>query len=136
MLSVSHTWSKINSKLLILDKIYFLNELDFRKFEKMDENENNDEIQELERIVSELKLETASINEEQYQVQLVNKRRNAVIRQKKTYEMNGHKFQPKVFSQPTMCTFCSEFIWYLFLSLFRVIYSRFQKKVHYYSISI
>ena len=73
----------------------------------------------LDRIVSELKMEKSStasdvIKEHEYQVQLVNKRRNAVIRQKKTYEMNGHKFQPKVFSQPTMCTFCSEFIWYFY----------------------
>ena len=40
------------------------------------------------------------------------KRRDAV-RLLKVHESNGHEYVAKFFSQPTFCSFCTEFLWYI-----------------------
>ena len=44
------------------------------------------------------------------QYAIVRKRRDAV-RLLKVHESNGHQFIAKFFSQPTFCSFCSDFLW-------------------------
>jgi hypothetical protein len=41
---------------------------------------------------------------------IIRKRRDAV-RLLKVHESNGHQFIAKFFSQPTFCSFCSDFLW-------------------------
>jgi hypothetical protein len=44
----------------------------------------------------------------------IRKRRDAV-RLLKVHESNGHQFLAKFFSQPTFCSFCAEFLWYIYI---------------------
>src|SRR6266536_1150495 len=42
---------------------------------------------------------------------LMHKRRNALKR--RIHQVNGHKFMATFFRQPTFCSICREFIWYV-----------------------
>jgi hypothetical protein len=48
------------------------------------------------------------------QFKIVRKRRDA-FRLMKIHESNGHEFIAKFFSQFTFCSFCDDFLWFLFV---------------------
>ncbi len=70
--------------------------------------------------------ETSAANK--LQLQVINKRRNALKHHKNVQETNGHRFILKVFSQPTICSFCGEFIW-LDFSRFHHLFYRERRRI-------
>jgi hypothetical protein len=42
-------------------------------------------------------------------------RRRGAIKQQKVHEVKGHQFIAKFFRQPTYCSFCNEFLWWVYI---------------------
>lgn len=40
-------------------------------------------------------------------------RRRGAIKKAKVHEVKGHEFIAKFFTQPTYCSFCNEFLWWV-----------------------
>jgi hypothetical protein len=45
-------------------------------------------------------------------------RRRGAIKHARVHEIRGHQFVATFFRQPTFCSLCSDFIWFVFFGIF------------------
>lgn len=45
--------------------------------------------------------------------------RRGAVKHQKVHQVRGHRFLAKFFRQPTVCTFCKDFLWFVFIRMLR-----------------